>query len=176
MNQPIALGETPRSRTAAGAITGAQYIATATSVWIANVTASGVIHAEPRTRLSAPPVSSFTLDRFQQALGALRDRVIDHLAVDLDCGRAACFGRAKRGDDALGGGDFVRGRRVAFISGTDLIGMDAKAPLETCAPAARDRSSKSVGILQAKPRTVERAFQSASPRSEHDSRSRVFQL
>src|SRR6185436_19544460 len=51
MNHPIALGETSRSRTATGAITGAQYTATATSVWIASVTASGVIQAASRALL-----------------------------------------------------------------------------------------------------------------------------
>ena len=85
MNQPIMLGGTPRSRTTTGAITGAQYTATATSVWIASVTASGVAQAEPCSLAAAGPESSLTLHRFQQPFGPLRDGIVDHLTIDLDC-------------------------------------------------------------------------------------------
>src|SRR5258706_15226856 len=146
MNHPMALGGTPRSRTATGAITGAQYTATATSVWIASVTASGTAQVEPCALVPAAPDSSPTLHRFQQPLGTLRDGIVDHLAIDLDGRCAARLGRAERSDEALGRCDLVRRRRIPFVCHADLVGMNAKTSLVARAAAARYGAAKALDI------------------------------
>ena len=55
-------------------------------------------------------------DGVEQRLRAVHDRIVDHLAVDLDRGGAAAFGCAEGGDDALGGGQLAGARAKASLS------------------------------------------------------------
>src|SRR5512147_742271 len=121
MNQPTALGSTMSSRAATGAMTGAQYTAAATRVWIASVIVSG---SQGREGDSPSAPSLRTRDRFQQPFGAMDDRVIDHAPVELDRGGAFRLRLPKRRDDALRLRDFFHGGAVAFVGVGDLIGMD----------------------------------------------------
>src|SRR5687767_1748002 len=176
MNQPMVLGETPRSRTTTGAITGAQYTATATSVWMASVTASGVAQAERCALAPAGPESSPTLHRFQQPFGPLRDGIVDHLAIDLDCRCAAGLGCAECGDDTFGGCDLVSRRRIPRVRDADLVRMDTQPALVACAATAGDRATKPFHVLEVEPRAVQRALEACCARRKHDPRARVFEL
>ena len=58
------------------------------------------------------------------------DRVVDHLAVELDRGRAFRFRLLERRDDALGLGDLLGRGQVGRVHRRELVRMDAEASLE----------------------------------------------
>src|SRR2546423_6925791 len=90
-------------------------------------------------RKRVPPRLSLALDvpdGVEQCLCAMRYRIVDHLAVDLDRRGAAALRLAEGGDDAPGGGQLVGARHVGSIHRRDLVGVHAAASLEAAAAAA----------------------------------------
>src|SRR3970282_2378741 len=63
--------------------------------------------------------------RFDDGAAPVHYRVIDHLAVDLDRGRAARLGLAGRGGDAVGAGQLPVAGQIGGIDRADLVRMHA---------------------------------------------------
>ncbi len=106
----------------------------------------------------------------------MHDRVVDHLAVDLDRRRAAALGFAEGADDALGGGQLGSARHIGGVHRRDLVGMHAAASLEAAAAAALERARKGLGLLEMEPGTVDRVFHARGARGEHDAGTCVVEL
>src|SRR3954470_6048109 len=96
------------------------------------------------------------LHRVEKRLRAVDDRVVDHLAVELDRRGAAGLGFFEGDDDAPGLGQLFLGRQVGRVYGRDLVRVDAQAALEAAAAAALERPREGRGFLEMEPGAVER--------------------
>ena len=65
----------------------------------------------------------------------MHDRIVNHLAVDLDRGKALRLGRAEGFDDLARAFDLGFARREDFVRRAHLAGMDQQLAEESDAPA-----------------------------------------
>src|SRR5438128_10307435 len=87
-------------------------------------------------------------ERVEEGLGAVDDRVVDHLAVELDRRGAFRLGFLEGRDDAPGLRKLLGRGLVGGVHRAELVGMDATASLEAAAPAALERAAEGVRLLE----------------------------
>src|SRR6185436_9575725 len=79
-------------------------------------------------------------------------------------------------DDALGARELIRARRVGAVDRADLVRVDAQPALESAAAASLQRALERLGLLEVKPRAVDRTLQPRSARREDNPRARLGEL
>src|SRR6185503_3908430 len=114
--------------------------------------------------------------RLEERLCAVEDRVVDHLAIDLDRRRPARLGLLEGRDDALRALEFLGARKIGAIHRTDLVRMNAQTALEAAAAAALERPLEGRDLLEMEPRTVDRTLEAGRARRKDDARARLRQL
>jgi hypothetical protein len=114
--------------------------------------------------------------RIQRALGAIDDRVVDELAVELDRRAACLFGLGKGGDHPLGEIDLGIGRGEDAVDHADLVGVDAHLALKAERQRLAGRRFKAFLVLEIDPHGVERRLDARGAAGDDDAGAGIGKL